>query len=174
MQGLESRDLFGFRFTDSCLFRCGSLTSCITQVMQLHFKKLCIEPLTFCLSCGVFLRKTCVLDLKGSNHGEPITYPNKLFQSLITLTVKNLYLISNLNISGVRFQPLDLVMPLRAQLKNAKASDTISICQCFNTETSVADSHEVFGRIRTTSSNFSVCLQSWLGSHVKMVNAIDW
>lgn len=85
-----------------------------------------------------------------------IINPDKLFQSLIALTVKNLYLISNLNFSGFGFQPLDLVMPLRAQLENAKASDTISICQCLNTETSVADSHEVFGRIWITSSNLSV------------------
>lgn len=166
--------MFGFRFTDSYLFRYDRLTFFIVQVMQLQLKKICIKPLNFCLSYRVFLKKTRILDLKRSNHGESITYPGKLFQRLITLTVKNLYLISNLNFSGFSFQPLDLVMPLSAQLKNAKASDTISICQCLNTEISVAGSHEVFGRIWTTNSNFSVCLQIWLGSQVKRVSVISF
>lgn len=126
------------------------------------------------LELGVFLRKTRILDLKRSNHGESIAFPGKLFQRLITLPVKNLYLISNLIFSGFSFQPLDLVMPLSAQLKNAKASNTISICQCSDTEISVAGSHEDFGRIWTTNSSFAVCLQIWLRSQVKRVNVINF
>lgn len=150
MQGLESRDRVWVQIHRFSSLRYDRLTSCIVQVTQLQLKKkkkICIKPLHFCLSYRVFLRKTRILDLKRSNHGESITYPSKLFQRLITLTVKNLYLISNMNFSGFSFQPLDLVMPLSAQLENAKASDTISICQCLNTEISVAGSHEVFGRI---------------------------
>lgn len=151
MQGLESRDhvwVHIHRFLSlqirqaDLLHRPGHTTA-----IKKKRKKICIEPLNFCLSYRIFLRKTRILDLKRSNHGESITYPGKLFQRLITLTVKNLYLISNLNFSGSSFQPLDLVMPLSAQLKNTKASDTVSICRCLNTEISVAGSHEGFGGI---------------------------
>lgn len=52
-----------------------------------------------------------------------------LFQWLITLTIKNVGHASNLNLSGSRFHPLDLVILFRVKFKSPLVPIILSLCK---------------------------------------------
>ena len=57
------------------------------------------------------------LTLKASKDGKSTTSPSNLFQCLTTLTVKDLFLISNLNLPSLSLKPFPLVLSLQTLLK---------------------------------------------------------
>lgn len=105
----------------------------------LHFPNyLYTEPCNMCLTkAKLFLTKAYLLErhlvLIWSNQEERIHYfVGILFYWLITPTIKNVGHVSNLNLSGSRFHPLDLIILFRVKLKSPLVPIIFSLCVYFS------------------------------------------
>lgn len=69
------------------------------------------KPLrNFCLNGGICFRGTLNPKIKGPHGGESITFLGKLCLCLTTISAKNQFHASNLNLSCLSFQLLNLIM----------------------------------------------------------------
>lgn len=94
--------------------RSPSLIYCVAQALECCPGPPAWSPRT-CVWLKQLLGKAARLDQETRDGESSITHCGSLLPGLITLTVKHLSLISNLNMSGFSCQPVVCVLPISAK-----------------------------------------------------------